>query len=52
MYSKTSIIWPSIIRIVGLTEQKYCHPTYDAPSSVSDNTVFYTFSETINASAL
>ena len=46
MYSRTSIICPSIIRISGLTEPKPCLPKYKAPSSVSDYTGFYTFSET------
>ena len=44
-YGRTSIIWPSIIRISGLTDPKPCPPTYmyNARSSMNDNTVFYTF---------
>ena len=54
-YSRTSIIRPSIIRISGLTEPKSCLPTgstCNEQSGVSDMTGFYTFSETINSSAL
>ena len=51
-YSRTSTIQPSIIQISGLTEPKPCLPKYKAPSSVSDNTGFYTFSETNNSRAL
>ena len=43
------------MRISGLTEPKPCLPTgttYNARSSVSDNTGFYTFSETNNSHAL
>ena len=43
-----------MIRISGLTDLKPCLPTFssEARSTMSDNTVFYTFSETINSSAL
>ena len=54
-YSRTSIIWPSIIRISRLTEPKSClrtGSTYNEQPSVSNITGFYTFSETINSSAL
>ena len=47
LYSRNSIIWPSIIRISGLTEPKSCLPAYNALSTVSDNTGFYTVSESI-----
>ena len=53
-YSRTSLIRPSMIRISGLTDPKHCLPTFSlkARSTMSDNTAFYTFSETINSSAL
>ena len=51
-YSRTSVIRPSIIRISRLTEPKSCLPTYKTRSSVSDNTRFYTVSETMNSSVL
>ena len=43
-----------MIRISGLTDPKPCLPTFSlkAWSTMSDNTTFYTFSETINSSAL
>ena len=53
-YSRTSLIRPSMIRISGLTDPKPCLPTFSLKewSTMSDNTAFYTFSETINSSAL
>ena len=43
-----------MIRISGLTNPKPCLPTFGlkARSSLSDNTPFYTFSETTDSSAL
>ena len=43
-----------MIQISGLTNLKPCLPTFSlkARSTMSDNTAFYTFSETINSSAL
>ena len=43
-----------MIRISGLTDPKPCLPTFSlkAQSTMSDNTAFYTLSETINSSAL
>ena len=43
-----------MIRISGLTDPKPCLPTFSlkARSTMSDNTVFYTFSETIDSSAV
>ena len=54
VYSRTSIIRPSMIRISGLTDPKPCLPTFSlkALSTMSDNTTVYRFSETINSSAL
>ena len=53
-YSRTSYIRPSIIQISGSTEPKSCPHTYmyNTPSTVSDNTGFYTVLETINSGAL
>ena len=44
IYSRTSIIWPFIIWISGLTKMKSCAPngsTYNTWSSMSDITEFY-----------
>ena len=40
IYSRTSIILPSMIRISGLTDPKPCLPTFSlkARSTISDNT--------------
>ena len=53
IYSRTSIIRPSMNRISGLTDPKPCLPTFSLKvrSTMSDNTAFYTFSETINSGA-